>query len=119
MGLHLCAFETAFCHLDQHEAPAFLEIARRQMLVEGGYQGRTHKLVDACYSFWQGSTPAMLFLASNGTLSASKHLQMKMKVQVKRDEGNSVLNRGDLLCDQIALQRYILLCCQPSSTMVV
>merc|ERR1712141_768124 len=26
----------------------------RQMRVEGGFQGRTNKLVDGCYSFWQG-----------------------------------------------------------------
>jgi len=29
--------------------------AKRQMLVEGGFQGRTNKLVDSCYSFWQGA----------------------------------------------------------------
>jgi protein farnesyltransferase subunit beta len=27
----------------------------RQMRVEGGFSGRTNKLVDACYSFWQGA----------------------------------------------------------------
>ena len=26
----------------------------RQMSYEGGFQGRTNKLVDGCYSFWQG-----------------------------------------------------------------
>jgi protein farnesyltransferase subunit beta len=25
----------------------------RQGAVEGGFQGRTNKLVDGCYSFWQ------------------------------------------------------------------
>lgn len=29
-------------------------LARRQMSIEGGFNGRTNKLVDACYSFWQG-----------------------------------------------------------------
>lgn len=28
--------------------------AHRQMGLEGGFQGRTNKLVDSCYSFWQG-----------------------------------------------------------------
>ena len=28
--------------------------AARQMRCEGGFQGRTNKLVDGCYSFWQG-----------------------------------------------------------------
>lgn len=27
----------------------------RQMRYEGGFQGRTNKLVDGCYSFWQGA----------------------------------------------------------------
>lgn len=27
----------------------------RQMRLEGGFQGRTNKLVDGCYSFWQGA----------------------------------------------------------------
>ncbi|CAM6102076.1 unnamed protein product [Calypogeia fissa] len=29
-------------------------VAFRQGRVEGGFQGRTNKLVDGCYSFWQG-----------------------------------------------------------------
>ncbi|KAJ1973669.1 CAAX farnesyltransferase (FTase) subunit beta, partial [Dimargaris cristalligena] len=30
--------------------------AARQMSVEGGFNGRTNKLVDGCYSFWVGGT---------------------------------------------------------------
>lgn len=29
-------------------------LVNRQMSLEGGFQGRTNKLVDGCYSFWQG-----------------------------------------------------------------
>ncbi|CAB4056324.1 FNTB [Lepeophtheirus salmonis] len=29
--------------------------SKRQMKLEGGFQGRTNKLVDSCYSFWQGA----------------------------------------------------------------
>lgn len=28
-------------------------LVNKQMKFEGGFQGRTNKLVDACYSFWQ------------------------------------------------------------------
>ena len=28
-------------------------LCNRQMRYEGGFQGRTNKLVDGCYSFWQ------------------------------------------------------------------
>lgn len=35
----------------------------RQMSYEGGFQGRTNKLVDSCYSFWVGGIFAMLGVA--------------------------------------------------------
>ena len=38
------------CNLDN----LLLWAASRQMRCEGGFQGRTNKLVDGCYSFWQG-----------------------------------------------------------------
>jgi protein farnesyltransferase subunit beta len=66
---------------------------RKQMQVEGGFQGRTNKLVDGCYSFWQGG----LFPLIYDTLV---------------EEG-----KQDLLTDcwhfnQEALQEYVLYCCQ-------
>ncbi|KAJ7548772.1 hypothetical protein O6H91_07G026300 [Diphasiastrum complanatum] len=37
------------------DLPSLLKwAAKRQGKVEGGFQGRTNKLVDGCYSFWQG-----------------------------------------------------------------
>lgn len=35
-------------------------LSRRQMSFEGGFSGRANKLVDGCYSFWQGSAAAIL-----------------------------------------------------------
>jgi protein farnesyltransferase subunit beta len=35
-------------------------LLNRQMREEGGFQGRTNKLVDSCYSFWQGAAIALL-----------------------------------------------------------
>ncbi len=38
------------------DLPALLHwAAQRQGSMEGGFNGRTNKLVDGCYSFWQGS----------------------------------------------------------------
>lgn len=34
--------------------------AQRQCSMEGGFNGRTNKLVDGCYSFWQGGLFALL-----------------------------------------------------------
>uniref|UniRef100_H3HAT3 Protein farnesyltransferase subunit beta n=1 Tax=Phytophthora ramorum TaxID=164328 RepID=H3HAT3_PHYRM len=68
-------------------------LANRQMPFEGGYQGRTNKLVDGCYSFWQGAVPALL-------------------ADVVRERyGDDVPYQ----CHQEQLQKYILLCGQEIS----
>ena len=41
-------------------------ISRRQMPYEGGFQGRANKLVDGCYSFWQGGAMAIVDMAERG-----------------------------------------------------
>ena len=33
----------------------------RQMIKEGGFNGRRNKLIDSCYSFWQGRIFNMLY----------------------------------------------------------
>lgn len=58
-------------------------LVARQMEYEGGFQGRTNKLVDGCYSFWQGGANAILSQ-----------------------------REGVLLMDQGMLERYTLLCAQ-------
>ena len=41
---------------DYLDLDAFLDwLCRRQMCYEGGFQGRANKLVDSCYTFWQGA----------------------------------------------------------------
>ncbi|OLY82217.1 Protein farnesyltransferase subunit beta [Smittium mucronatum] len=68
---------------------AFMEyVTKRQMALEGGFNGRINKLVDGCYSYWIGS----IFSIVHPHLSAN--------------------NSNDLLFDRTALQKYIILCCQ-------
>ncbi|CAD7092769.1 unnamed protein product [Hermetia illucens] len=68
--------------------------ASRQMRFEGGFQGRTNKLVDGCYSFWVGAIfPIVKAILMKNDPAASEILQ------------NHLLNSE-------ALQEYILLCCQ-------
>ena len=62
--------------------------ASRQMRLEGGFQGRTNKLVDGCYSFWMG---AIFPLIHDGPSEAY------------------------LFCQE-SLQTYILACCQDYDT---
>ena len=59
------------------------------MIKEGGFNGRTNKLVDSCYSFWQGSIFNMLYMADK-----------------------NLSNDMELLYDQLSLQAYILFACQ-------
>ncbi|KAJ3271910.1 hypothetical protein HDV01_006124 [Terramyces sp. JEL0728] len=59
----------------------------RQMQCEGGFQGRVNKLVDGCYSFWQGGACALLELYLS-----------KQKVSK--------------IFDRVRLQEYTLVCCQ-------
>ncbi|KAG5885357.1 hypothetical protein JTB14_035162 [Gonioctena quinquepunctata] len=65
-------------------------LVNRQMKLEGGFQGRTNKLVDGCYSFWQGGAFPLLY-------------SLLSKI------GN--MPRGHLF-DETALQEYLLICCQ-------
>jgi len=70
--------------------------ASRQMRLEGGFQGRTNKLVDGCYSFWQGGIFPLLH-----------------KMFTESPDSNVVASLPQhWLFDQGALQEYILLCCQ-------
>lgn len=61
--------------------------AMRQYHLEGGFSGRTNKLVDACYSFWIGGIFPLLEMSQN--------------------------TNGSLF-DRDALRTYILNCCQDS-----
>jgi len=69
-------------------------VVSRQLPVEGGFQGRTNKLVDACYSFWQGALFPIIQNIMQDTPGPRDHRW---------------------LFDQHGLQRYILLACQDSS----
>ncbi|KAF9320623.1 hypothetical protein BG006_002749, partial [Podila minutissima] len=66
--------------------------ASRQMSLEGGFQGRTNKLVDGCYSFWMGGVFPIIG-----------------KMLESFDADNSVL---DFVYDRDALQEYMLVACQ-------
>ena len=65
-------------------------LVNRQMSIEGGFNGRTNKLVDSCYSFWQGSIFNMLMMFDKDKYTYNK----------------------EQLFNQEALQAYVLFCCQ-------
>ena len=61
------------------------------MIKEGGFNGRTNKLVDCCYSYWAGCVFNLL------AMSDKKYYF-----------------DNELLYDQLSLQAYILFACQNS-----
>ena len=76
--------------LNKIDMNSFLRwLVNRQMIKEGGFNGRTNKLVDSCYSFWQGSIFNMIYM-----------------------ENNKFTYDMELLYDQLSLQAYILFACQ-------
>lgn len=63
----------------------------RQNSLEGGFSGRSNKLVDGCYSHWIGGTVALL----------------EMMVNIDNDSDKPLL-----LIDRQRLMNYIICCCQ-------
>lgn len=63
------------------------------MRFEGGFQGRTNKLVDGCYSFWQGGAFPIIH-------------------RMLYEENPEILSVDRWLLNHEALQEYILVCCQ-------
>ena len=100
-GLHIAG---AF---DRCDVPALTRwLCGRQMPLEGGFQGRTNKLVDSCYSFWQGAVFALL--------PPVKHLRRRLPSSdaVGSADQAGLLVDDDMLLDRRRLQSYILACCQ-------
>lgn len=95
-------------------------LARRQMSFEGGFNGRANKLVDGCYSFWQGGAIAIV----SQIVLAQRTYQTKNAAQcsdpwlqdASGDRASSALSavnaKDGVLFDEGMLERYILLCAQ-------
>ncbi len=94
----------ALCLLKHHDfneslslfnVDALLEwTCHRQMATEGGFQGRTNKLVDACYSLWQGGVFPLL------------ECYFSMELGLEQQDGKIDV------WDRERLQEYLLVCCQ-------
>lgn len=71
-------------------------LSARQYAPEGGFAGRTNKLVDGCYSHWVGGCWPLIQSALNGAQPASAPMQPVVGSLFSRE----------------GLTRYILACCQ-------
>nr|BAN21117.1 protein farnesyltransferase beta subunit [Riptortus pedestris] len=97
-GYTFCGF-AALHLLNSHnmcDVKALLRwLTNRQMSFEGGFQGRTNKLVDSCYSFWQAGAIALINLRLLSDELSKKYL-----------------NTDTWLFNCNLLQEYVLICCQ-------
>lgn len=71
-------------------------LSARQNAPEGGFSGRTNKLVDGCYSHWVGGCWPLLQSALDG----------------KPQSGGTPSHTVGSLFSREGLDRYILACCQ-------
>ncbi|RKF64769.1 Protein farnesyltransferase subunit beta [Erysiphe neolycopersici] len=83
-------------------------LSTRQYAPEGGFSGRTNKLVDGCYSHWVGGCwPLMEACLDGKSTSASD--------SSSRPEDSTSNSSAGILYDREGLIRYILCCCQDMS----
>jgi protein farnesyltransferase subunit beta len=101
-------------------------LSRRQLSYEGGFSGRSNKLVDGCYSFWQGGAIAIASAAvaegggggggsggiSNDGTPHDPWLESYRRQGSDRCMTDSLDLPFPLLFDVAMLERYILLCAQ-------
>lgn len=82
-------------------------VVSRQMSLEGGFSGRANKLVDGCYSFWQGGLLPLLM----PNLAARTRVRLAPADRCEPSSGAG----DEYLFDVGMLQRYILSACQDPS----
>lgn len=102
--------------LDKCDVKSLLRfVTNRQQAFEGGFAGRTNKLVDGCYSFWVGGIFPILhsFLMSKG-LTPRSQLPRPSHLSDAAFTGHK-LPLDNWLFNEQALEDYLLCCCQDTS----
>ncbi|KAM0938109.1 putative protein farnesyltransferase [Dioscorea sansibarensis] len=114
---------------DKLDMPSLIDWAVFRQGVECGFQGRTNKLVDGCYSFWQGGALALIQKLLSAAGKQSKESPLCGGQASEESMYNITLSPGGKLSDvgfafmneetecgplfhTIALQQYLLLCSQ-------
>ncbi|KAF4633830.1 hypothetical protein G7Y89_g4287 [Cudoniella acicularis] len=108
-----CAL-ACLCLLDAPHViiPKYLDVPRliswlsaRQYAPEGGFAGRTNKLVDGCYSHWVGGCWPLIEACLEGLLPSTSKME---PFETSEPSYSSLYSREGLI-------RYILCCCQDQS----
>ncbi|OBS23894.1 hypothetical protein FPOA_04442 [Fusarium poae] len=83
-------------------------LSSRQYAPEGGFSGRTNKLVDGCYSHWVGGCWPLIEAALNGPGPGPEGKEASLEGRPLPAAEYSLFSRDGLI-------RYILCCCQDQS----
>lgn len=88
--------------------PLIAWLSARQYAPEGGFSGRTNKLVDGCYSHWVGGCWPLIEACLDGKSTSTPDFSSGLE--------NQTFNSSvEILYDREGLIRYILCCCQDMS----
>ncbi|KAJ8649763.1 hypothetical protein MRB53_002786 [Persea americana] len=147
-GYTFCGLATMILINEAHrlDLPGLIDWVAFRQGVECGFQGRTNKLVDGCYSFWQGDVLALVQRLSSIVQEQLKlahvreaqnpakacYVETHNSTKGDSDPCGSSHQAGELsdigqsflegqaewgpLLNSIALQQYILLCSQINTT---
>lgn len=127
-GYNFCALAALYILGEAHRCDLAAQrhwLVSRQMRLEGGFQGRTNKLVDACYSLWQGGACAIVDIltqerrscqAADEATAAEVGKSGVESLDDAVDIGPCIVRTtdtsGQQSYNQLALQRYLLHCSQ-------
>ncbi|KAJ0260566.1 PFTB repeat-containing protein [Hirschfeldia incana] len=83
-----------------------------QQGVEMGFHGRTNKLVDGCYTFWQAAPCVLLqrFYSAHEEHARDEDDPEHSDDDDSDEEGNEDFRRVQPVFDSLNLQRYVILC---------
>lgn len=108
----LCLLGDAHVMLKKHlDLPRLIAwLSARQYAPEGGFSGRTNKLVDGCYSTWVGGCWALVEAALNGPPREEDEDEEETdEDKITKEKGRPVVGS---IWSRDGLVRYILTCCQ-------
>ena len=86
-------------------------LSSRQYAPEGGFSGRTNKLVDGCYSHWVGGCFPLIEACLNGS-SRGGNDDVAATTTTSTKASSRLPPAEESLFSREGLIRYILCCCQ-------
>jgi len=99
-GLAACAIVGC---MDRVDLPALTSwVTARQMSYEGGFNGRTNKVVDSCYTFWQGGVFPLIHRLNKQRKGGGAPVY----------NSSEVVSDGSWLFNETEVQRYVLIAAQ-------